>query len=143
MSESWTKNAQIRKRFSFETRMPKLYTFRRKIKIPMYPIHANIIMWTRGGQLSIQGNVVNVPADVNSVVNTKPINKSQTIPITIYPLLTMPEGKNWDKVKESGKRNNACINKNVCSSICCFFVFFASSVTRYDQSCGSFFACQS
>ena len=25
---------------------------------------------SRGGQLSIHGNVVNVPADVNSVVNT-------------------------------------------------------------------------
>ena len=36
----------------------------------------------RGGQLSIQGNVVNIRADVNSVVNTlpKPINESQTIP---------------------------------------------------------------
>ena len=34
----------------------------------------------RGGQLSTHGNVVNVPADVNSVVNTlpKPINESQT-----------------------------------------------------------------
>jgi len=39
----------------------------------------------RGGQLSIHGNVVNVPADVNSVVNTlpKPINESQTIPIKL------------------------------------------------------------
>ena len=36
----------------------------------------------RAGQLSIDSNVVNVPADVNSVVNTlsKPINESQTIP---------------------------------------------------------------
>ena len=35
----------------------------------------------RGGQSSIYGNVVNVPADVNSVVNTlpKPINESQII----------------------------------------------------------------
>ena len=41
----------------------------------------------RGGQLSIHGmrNVINVPADVNSVVNTlpKPINESQTIPIKL------------------------------------------------------------
>jgi len=39
----------------------------------------------RGGQLSIHGNVVDVPADVNSVVNTlpKPINESQTIPIKL------------------------------------------------------------
>ena len=36
-----------------------------------------------GGQLSIQGNVVNVPADVNSTVSVlpRPINESQTIPI--------------------------------------------------------------
>ena len=34
-----------------------------------------------GGQLSIHGNVVNVPADVNSTVNVlpRPINESQTI----------------------------------------------------------------
>ncbi|XP_044174352.1 uncharacterized protein LOC122957982 [Acropora millepora] len=39
----------------------------------------------RGGQLSIHGNVVNVPADVNSIVNTlpRPINESQTIPIKL------------------------------------------------------------
>jgi len=39
----------------------------------------------RGGQLSIHGNVVNVLADVNSVVNTlpKPKNKSQTVPIKL------------------------------------------------------------
>ena len=39
----------------------------------------------RGGQLSIHGNVVNVPADVNSIVNTltRPIDESQTIPIKL------------------------------------------------------------
>ena len=39
----------------------------------------------RGGQLSIHGNVVNVPADVNSIVNTlpRPINESETIPIKL------------------------------------------------------------
>ena len=38
-----------------------------------------------GGQLSIHGNVVNVPADVNSTVSglPRPINKSQTIPIEL------------------------------------------------------------
>jgi hypothetical protein len=37
----------------------------------------------RGGQLSIHGNVVNVPADVNSTVNLlpRPVNELQTIPI--------------------------------------------------------------
>jgi len=34
----------IENEFFCEPRMPKLYTFRRKIKIPMYPIHANNIM---------------------------------------------------------------------------------------------------
>ena len=44
----------------------------------------------RGRQLSIHGNVVNVPADVNSVVNTlpKPINESQTIPIKLKSKLS-------------------------------------------------------
>ena len=44
----------------------------------------------RGGQLSIHGNVVNVPADVNSVVNTlpKPINESKTIPLKLKSTLT-------------------------------------------------------
>ena len=39
----------------------------------------------RGGQLSIHGNVVNVPADVNSTVSTLPrsINESQTIPVKL------------------------------------------------------------
>ena len=39
----------------------------------------------RGGQLSIHGNVVNVPADVNSTVSTLPrsIDESQTIPIKL------------------------------------------------------------
>ena len=38
-----------------------------------------------GGQLSIHGNVVNVPADVNSTVSGLPrqINESQTIPIKL------------------------------------------------------------
>ena len=37
----------------------------------------------RGGQLSIHGNIVNVPSDVNSTVHylPRPINESQTIPI--------------------------------------------------------------
>ena len=44
----------------------------------------------RGGQLSMHGNVVNVSADVNSVVNTlpKPINESQTIPIKLKSKLS-------------------------------------------------------
>ena len=55
-------------------RMPKLYTFRRKIKIPNCIPFMQIILreLPRGGQLSMHGNVVNVPADVNSVVNTLP-----------------------------------------------------------------------
>ena len=71
--------------------MPKLYTFRRKIKIPMCTIHANNISeFPRGRQLSIHGNAVNVPPDVNSVVNTlpKPINESQTIAIKLKSKLS-------------------------------------------------------
>ena len=60
--------------------MLKLDTFRRKINIPTYPVYANKL--PRGGQLSIHGNVVNVPVDVNSIANTlpRPINESETIP---------------------------------------------------------------
>lgn len=44
----------------------------------------------RGGQLSIHGNVVNVPADVNSTVNSlpRPLNELQTIPIKLKRRLT-------------------------------------------------------
>jgi len=39
----------------------------------------------RGGQLSIHGNIVNVPSDVNSTVHSlpRPIYESQTIPIKL------------------------------------------------------------
>ena len=39
----------------------------------------------RGGQVCIHGNVVNVPADVISVVSvlSRPISESQTIPIKL------------------------------------------------------------
>jgi len=72
--------------------MPKLYTFRRKIEIPMHPKQIIILLCElpRGGQLSIDGNFVNVPADGSSVVNTlsKPLNESQTIPIKLKSKLS-------------------------------------------------------
>ena len=39
----------------------------------------------RGGQMSIHGNIVNVPSDVNSTVHClpRPISESQTIPIKL------------------------------------------------------------
>jgi len=45
---------------------------------------------SRGEQLSIHSNVVNVPADVNSVINTlpKPTNESQIIPIKLTSKLS-------------------------------------------------------
>ena len=50
-------------------------------RIPFMQIHE----LPRGGQLSIHGNVVNGPADVNSTVSTlpRPINESETIPIKL------------------------------------------------------------
>jgi len=44
----------------------------------------------RGRQLPIHGNVVNVPSDVNSIYRLlpKPINESQTIPITLKSKLS-------------------------------------------------------
>ena len=56
------------------------------INFSTYSIYENIPELPRGGQLvSINGNVVNVPADVNSTVSTLPrsINESQTIPIKL------------------------------------------------------------
>ena len=65
--------------------MFKLDTFRRKINFSIYSIYANIRELPRGGQLCIPGNVVNVPADVNSTASTLPrsIDESQTIPIKL------------------------------------------------------------
>ena len=50
-------------------------------RIPFMQIHE----LPRGGQLSIHGNIVNVPSDVNSTVHClpRPINESQTIPIKL------------------------------------------------------------
>ena len=55
----------------------------------------------RGGQLSIHGNVVNVPADVNSVVNTlpRPINESQTIPIKLKRILSYKHHFQFQRVR--------------------------------------------
>jgi len=55
----------------------------------------------RGGQLSIHGNVVNVPADVNSVVNTlpRPVNESQTIPIKLKRKLSYKHHYQFQSVR--------------------------------------------
>ena len=55
------------------------------INFSTYSVYANIPELPRGGQLSIHGNVVNVPAYANSTVSTLPrsINESQTIPIKL------------------------------------------------------------
>ena len=56
-----------------------------RLKSLCIPLMQIICVFPRGRQLSIHGNAVNVPADVNSVVNTllKPINESQTIAIKL------------------------------------------------------------
>ena len=55
----------------------------------------------RGGQLSIHGNVVNVPAGVNSVVNTlpRPVNESQTIPIKLKRQLSFKHHYQFQNVR--------------------------------------------
>ena len=57
----------------------------------------------RGGQLSIHGNVVNVPADVNSTVNVlpRPINESQTIPIKLKRRLGYKHHYQFQNVRPS------------------------------------------
>ena len=55
----------------------------------------------RGGQLSIHGNVVNVPADVNSTVSTLPrsIDESQTIPIKLERRLSYKHHYQFQNVR--------------------------------------------
>ena len=56
-----------------------------------------------GGQLSIHGNVVNVPADVNSTVNVlpRPINESQTIPIKLKCRMSYKHHYQFQNVRPS------------------------------------------
>ena len=55
----------------------------------------------RGGQLSIHGNVVNVPSDVNSTVHTLPrlISESQTIPIKLKRRLSYKHHYQFQNVR--------------------------------------------
>ena len=55
----------------------------------------------RGGQLSIHGNVVNVPADVNSTVRTlsMSVNESQTIPIKLKQRLSYKHHHQFQNVR--------------------------------------------
>ncbi len=57
----------------------------------------------RGGQLSIHGNVLNVPADVNSTVSVlpRPINESQTIPIKLKRRLGYKHHYQFQNVRPS------------------------------------------
>ncbi len=58
---------------------------------------------SRGGQLSIHGNVVNVPADVNSTVSVlpRPIKESQTIPIKLKRRLGYKHHYQFQNVRPS------------------------------------------
>ena len=56
-----------------------------------------------GGQLSIHGNVINVPADVNSTVNVlpRPVNESQTIPIKLKRSLSYKHYYQFQSIRPS------------------------------------------
>ena len=56
-----------------------------------------------GGQLGIHGNIVNVPADINSTVNVlpRPINESQTIPIKLKRRLSYKHHYQFQNVRPS------------------------------------------
>jgi hypothetical protein len=56
-----------------------------------------------GGQLSIHGNVVNVPADVNSTVSIlpRPISESQTIPIKLKCRLSFKHHYQFQNIRPS------------------------------------------
>jgi len=55
----------------------------------------------RGGLLSIHGNIVNVPSDVNSTVHClpRPINESQTIPIKLKRRLGYKHSYQYENVR--------------------------------------------
>ncbi|KAL9951086.1 hypothetical protein ACROYT_G043682, partial [Oculina patagonica] len=55
----------------------------------------------RGGQLSIHGNIVNVPSDVNSTVHClpRPISESQTIPIKLKRRLSYKHHYQFQNVR--------------------------------------------
>ena len=56
-----------------------------------------------GGQLSVHGNVVNVPANVNSTVNVLPraVNESQTIPIKLKRRLSNKHHCQFQNIRPS------------------------------------------
>ena len=55
----------------------------------------------RGGQLSIHGNIVNVPSDVNSTVHylPRPLSESQTIPIKLKRRLSYKHHYQFQNVR--------------------------------------------
>ena len=55
----------------------------------------------RGGQLSIHGNIVNVPTDVNSTIRClpRPIDESQTIPIKLKRRLSYKHHRQFQNVR--------------------------------------------
>lgn len=55
----------------------------------------------RGGQLTIHGNIVNVPSDVNSTVHTlpRPISGKQTIPIKLKRRLSYKHHYQFQNVR--------------------------------------------
>ena len=57
----------------------------------------------RGGQLSIHGNIVNVPSDVNSTVHClpRPLSESQTIPIKLERRLSYKHHYQFQNVRPS------------------------------------------
>ena len=56
-----------------------------------------------GGQLSIHGNVINVPANVNSTVSVlpRPVNESQTIPIKLKRRLSYKHHYQFQNIRPS------------------------------------------
>ena len=55
----------------------------------------------RGGQLSIHGNIVNVPSDVNSTLHClpRPLSESQTIPLKLKRRLSSKHHYQFQNVR--------------------------------------------
>ena len=71
----------------------------------------------RGGQLSIHGNIVNVPSDVNSTVHSlpRPLSESQTIPIKLKRHLSYKHHCQFQNARPKRVLEIKCIHSFVTS----------------------------
>ena len=86
--------------FPYKPDVLNLTSLEERLISPRIPL-VQIRELPRGGQLSIHGNIVNVPSDVNSTVHClpRPISESQTIPIKLKRRLGYKHHYQFQNVK--------------------------------------------